>query len=211
MKLQWEQPDDKRQNRRKLQKKIAIFPLRQKRRLSFSGITFKWPKWLDETEWFTRHHFVWGRMGLLKNVHCLGLIKFGIWLSFGIWHHLSPSIRHFSSNQGQLQCQDGQNSHTFWFGFFAFPNSSWKTIPSVKNYTKKASLMSQKLRICYYKGNSSFSINGWTEFDSSWIPAKSALSLLSSLWHKIVWLHTFSRNGWTEGVPQYTFCQSISQ
>ena len=101
----------------------------------------------------------------------------------------------------------------FGLGFFAFPNFLWKTTPSVKKLHPKASLKairSQKCRICNLNFFSQFSINRWTEFDFAYIPAKSTLSPLS-LQHKIVGLHTFLRNGWTECVLQCKFCPSISQ
>ena len=79
-----------------------------------------------------------------------------------------------------------------------------------KRPVKRPIIRSQKYRICNHNFFSRFSINGWTEFVSAYIPAKSALSLLS-LRHKIVGLHTFLRNGWTECVLQCTFCPSISQ
>ena len=64
-----------------------------------------------------------------------------------------------------------------------------------KRPVKRPIIRSQKYRICNHNFFSRFSINGWTEFVSAYIPAKSALSLLS-LRHKIVGLHTFLRNGW---------------
>ena len=79
-----------------------------------------------------------------------------------------------------------------------------------KRPVKRPIIRSQKYRICNHNFFSRFSINGWTEFDSAYIPAKSALSLLS-LGDNIEELHSFLRNGWTECVLQCTFCTSISQ
>ena len=101
----------------------------------------------------------------------------------------------------------------FGFGFFAFSNWSCKTTSSVKKALQKGQCKGQLLghKIVELATPNFCSIfNGKTWFESAYIPANSILSIFS-LCNKIVWIHIFSRNGWTECVLQRTFCLSISQ
>ena len=125
------------------------------------------------------------------------------------------SLNSYSKLQNSNNSRRDITRTLFGLGFFAFPNSSWKTTPSVKKLLQKGHFKGQ------LKGQKNEEFAATKFFLNFQLMDRQNLSLpislqilslsLFLLWNKIVWIHTFLRNGQTECVLQCTFCLSISQ
>ena len=91
------------------------------------------------------------------------------------------------------------NRTHFGLGFFAFPNWSCKTTPSVKKSLQKGQCKGQLLGLKIVEFAASKKILYFQLMDRQNLSLPISLQILSLslflLWNKIVWIHTFLRHG----------------